>query len=410
MKSSYLAHFIICFACIPLTLNAQQDLKLDPQSGLTFSFNQGDYTFQLGGFIQPSYRFQQQLSGEALSRTEPQNQQFFTAKRTFFQIGGTAEKEKVGFFIQTNFTDRQPLMDAYVFFNPLKNIEISVGQRQQIGNNREMLFREDRLQFTERSILSENFSKTGREFGIFVNYKIGRQWGLVPQLAITSGDGRNSFGTDSRDHDFGGLKYAARLDVYPFGFFSKGNENTSADLIHETAPKIVIGTAFSSNRGVTHSTGEGHGDFLLYNSNGGLALPHYQKGYVDIMAKYRGFSALIEFGNGFANGLKEQYINSNATQPMIPQQISQYLTLGQSLNTHLGYTTKTGYSLDLRYAQTRAEFQNRNSILQDMDAYTIGFSRYFAGNQLKLQSSYTWIQRAQSHDSRVFEIMMQFAF
>ena len=120
-------------------------------------------------------------------------------------------------------------------------------------------------------------------------------FGIVPQVAITSGDGRNSFGTDSRDVDLGGLKYGARLDIYPLGFFSEGNDKSTADLAHEESPKLVLGVAASYNDGASHSAGEGHGDFFLYNADGRVQLPDYRQVYGDILVKYKGISVLGEY-------------------------------------------------------------------------------------------------------------------
>ena len=42
--------------------------------------------------------------------------------------------------------------------------------------------------------------------------------GIKPIMAITSGDGINSFGENSLDSDQGGFKYGGRLNIYPMGF------------------------------------------------------------------------------------------------------------------------------------------------------------------------------------------------
>ena len=41
---------------------------------------------------------------------------------------------------------------------------------------------------------------------------------------------------------------------------------------------------------------------------------------------------------------------------MVPTQISTFLTLGNSYNAQVGYVTKSGYALDLRYSQVTPEF------------------------------------------------------
>lgn len=380
----------------------QNQAQFDADNGLQFSLNNGAYKFGLGGFIQPAYRYSKAENAAAMN--------FFNAKRSFFRLSGQAVQEKVSFLIQTNFSEARPLLDAWVAYHPNKNTTITFGQKQTFVNNREMLYREDRFQFTERGLLSEQLSVSGREFGLFFESRYGENFGIVPMLAITSGDGRNSFGADSRDTDLGSLKYGGRLDLYPLGYFKQGNELYSADLQREESLKLVVGSAFSINQGASNALGEGHGDFLLYDNSGKVSLPNYRQLYIDALAKYKGFSMLVEFGNASASGLGENYEDANAVLLLAPQQISSFLQLGNSYNAQLGYVTPKGYSVDLRYGQAMPEFANyTNSLMTDTDSYTLGLTRYFRGHNLKAQLAYTMLNRA-NVNTTVVECMMQFAF
>lgn len=400
--------FALLFCLSSSILSAQavrmeNKAAIDTDNGLLFSLNDGAYRFHLGGFIQPNYRYQKADTADA--------NHFFGVKRAFFRLGGTAAAEKVSFLIQTNFSEQQPLLDAWVAYHPLENLNVTFGQKQTFVNNREMLFREDRLQFTERGLLSEQLSRSGREFGLFVESRFGQKFGIAPMLAITSGDGRNSFGADSRDTDLGGLKYGGRLDVYPLGYFTTGNELYSADLLREKSPKFVIGSAFSVNRGASNALGEGHGNFLLYNKNGEVSLPNYRQLYIDVLAKYNGFSLLFEYGNATASGLSENYADANAVLLIAPQQISSYLQLGDSYNAQLGYVTSKGYSFDLRYGQNLPEFAAyTGNLMAENSLYTFGFTRYFKGNNLKAQTAMSWLNQASGVNTTLFEAMFQIAF
>lgn len=402
-------HLLFClFSACSLAASAQavrmqNQAQFDADNGLLFSLNDGAYKFGIGGFIQPAYRYNKADNADA--------QHFFNAKRAYFRISGKAVEEKVSFLIQTNFSEQRPLLDAWVAYHPSKNMTITFGQKQTFVNNREMLYREDRLQFTERGLLSEQLSRTGREFGVFLEGRFGESFGIEPMLAITSGDGRNSFGVDSRDTDLGGLKYGGRLDLYPLGFFSQGNELYSADLMHEKSPKLVLGTAMSTNQGASHALGEGHGDFLLYDNNGKVSLPNYRQLYIDLLAKYKGFSLLAEFGNASASGLSENYADANAVLLLAPQQISSFLQLGNSYNAQLGYVTKKGYSVDLRYGQSLPEFANyTNSLMQGTRSYTVGLTRYIKGHNLKAQTAFTMLSSDAGVNTNILEVMLQIAF
>jgi len=403
---------LLC-VCIPFFANAQDDDDFEDEernkasfnlgSGLDFSFNEGNYHFNMSGFIQPNYQ------STKMSGTDVDNS--FNSKRTFLQFSGNAKKEKVSFFIQLDYSSSDPLMDAWVAYHPTEKITVSFVQKQTFVNNREMTFREDRLQFNDRSFLSQNFSNTGREFGVFVESKFGDKFGIVPMIALTSGDGRNSFGTDSRDSDLGGLKFGGRLDLYPLGYFKDGNDLTSADLGREDALKMVVGFAGSMNKGASNASGEGHGDFLLYDADGASNLPDYNQLYMDILMKYRGFSFLAEYVNSNASNLDLVFTDANASQLLAPTQISQFLVLGDSFNLQTGYVTESGYSFDVRYENMNPEFENQTaSILQDTSAFTIGLSKYFKGNALKLQTSYSNINAASGNDVSTFQILMQITF
>lgn len=371
--------------------------------GLTFDLNEGNYQFFLGGFIQPSITFEKTTGSET--------DYGFNSKRSFFMLGGNAVKEKISFLLQTDFSLSNPLMDAWVAYHPTSWLTISAGQKQTFVNNREMMVREDRLQFTDRGLLSQTFSNTGREFGLFLESKFGNKFGFAPKFALTSGDGRNSFGTDSRDSDLGGIKVGGRLDLYPLGFFTEGNDILTADLAREQSPKILFGSAVSKNTGASNSVGEGHGNFMMYDASGRNNLPNYTQLYIDLLFKYKGFSFLGEYANATVNGLNINYIDATANQILAPQQISEFLVLGDSYNLQVGYVTKKGWSFDTRYESNSPEFSsNLNSLLTDASSVQFGLTKYLNNNNLKIQAAVTSVNITNGSNQTFGEIMMQIAF
>ncbi|WP_445749092.1 hypothetical protein [Polaribacter sp.] len=383
--------------------DSKNNTNFELGKGLTFNLNEGNYQFYLGGFIQPSISFE---------KTQGNNTEYlFNSKRSFFMLGGNLVNEKISFLVQTDFSLASPLMDAWVAYHPTSWLTISAGQKQTFVNNREMMIREDRLQFTERGMLSQTFSNTGREFGLFFESKFGTKFGFAPKFAITSGDGRNSFGTDSRDTDLGGLKVGGRLDLYPLGFFSEGNDLLTADLAREQSPKILFGGAISKNNGASNAVGEGHGDFMLYNASGKTNLPDYTQVYIDLLFKYKGFSFLGEYANATVNGLNINYLDDAASQILAPQQISEFLVLGDSYNLQFGYVTEKGFSFDMRYESNSPEFAtNLNSFLTDASSYTFGLSKYLNNNKLKIQATITSVNNQNGNNQTFGELMMQIAF
>ena len=402
------AALVSIFFGMSFLLNAQEETSANKASfelgsGLNFSFNEGAYQFNISGFIQPNYVFEETEGSKSTNE--------LNSKRSFLMFGGKAVKEKVSFLLQTDFSLSTPLMDAWVAYHPTSYLTISAGQKQTFVNNKEMMIREDRLQFNDRSFLSENMSNTGREMGVFIESKFGTKFGIAPKLAWTSGDGRNSFGSDSRDTDIGGFKFGGRLDIYPLGFFSEGIEQTTTDLIREEKFKFVVGIAFSSNNGASSANGEGHGDFLLYDAEGDVSLPDYDQLYVDLLMKYKGISFLAEYNNSTASDINQIYTDPAANTILVPQQISSYYLLGDNYNFQGGYVTKSGYSFDARYEISQPEFEAyADSVLKDTSSYTIGLTKYFKGNNLKLQTSFTSVQVENGNNQVIASLLMQIVF
>ena len=127
--------------------------------------------------------------------------------------------------------------------------------------------------------------------------------------------------------------------------------------------------------------------------------------------KYKGFSLLAEYANASANGLDENYTDQAGQDILIPGQISSFLVLGDSYNVQTGYVTKNGYGFDARFESSSPEFTMMSeSILDDMDSYTFGFSKYFKGNNLKLQAAYTNVSTDSDLQGSMFQLLFQIGF
>jgi hypothetical protein len=127
--------------------------------------------------------------------------------------------------------------------------------------------------------------------------------------------------------------------------------------------------------------------------------------------KYKGFSLLAEYANASANGLGENYTDQAGQDILIPGQISSFLVLGDSYNVQTGYVTKNGYGFDARFESSSPEFTMMSeSILDDMDSYTFGLSKYFNGNNLKLQAAYTNVSTDSDLQGSMFNLLFQIGF
>ena len=389
---------------------SQNKSDFDFGNGVSLSFEDGDYNFNINGYIKPTYVYNETTSIVGGGTINEINRQF-KSKNSVLEISGNAKKEKVSFSIRMDYSLSNPLLEAWVGYHPSKNVNVYFGQKNSFLNNREMIFNEDILQFTDRSLLSQNHTNSyGQEFGLFIETTFGEKFILSPKFAVTSGDGRNSFGEDSRDSDLGGVKFGARLDLYPFGNFSKGNEG-SVDLVGEQKLIMELGFAYSKNIGTSHRTGNGHGDIMFYDADGNNNLPDYEKIFVDLLLKYKGFSFLAEYADAAASGLNQTYID--ASNLLTPQQISEYLVLGSSYNFQLGYIFQNDIGIDFRYEFSTPEFTNEinnpyeNTILQDFENMSFGISKYFDDNNLKIQVGFSSIKYFYGNETTIAELVCQ---
>lgn len=135
--------------------------------------------------------------------------------------------------------------------------------------------------------------------------------------------------------------------------------------------------------------------------------PDYRQLYGDVLIKYRGFSLLGEYAISTATGLEDMY-TTVTSDALLPTEISEYLNLGTAFNIQLGYVTQWDYALDLRYSQVNQEFEeNLSSLVRNSNAYSIGISKYFVGNALKVHGGFTSLQRDGSNRVLLAELMLQ---
>ena len=355
--------------------------------GISFSFNEGDYEFNIYGFIKPTYIYNDEKIYTADGEYSNVFRQFKSQNSNLF-FTGFAKDEKLSFTIQMDYSSSNPLVEAFIGYHLNEKTTLYFGQMQVSHNNLEMVYNEDQLRFTNRGILSQTYTENGEEFGLFFETSFGNQFVVNPTLAVTSGDGRNSFGEDSRDSDKGGVKFGSRINILPFGDFSIGNRLSTVDLMHEEKPKVQIGVAYSKNMGASNQVGDGHGDFILYDNSGDELFPDYSQLFFDLNLKYKGFSLVLEYADAFASGLDQIYTDPNAFNLLIPQQISEYLVVGDSQGIQFGYFTKNGISVDFIYESLNPEFDSyESSVLRKSSNIGFGISKYLAGNNLKIQAS-----------------------
>lgn len=369
---------------------------------LDLNLKSPEQKLRFGGYIQ--------ASGYYTDIKNAESEYGFDIDHAYLSLEGSFMKEKLGFFLQADFANSYPLLDAWVSYSPLKQLKISAGQKQTFTNTRQMMMLDQGLAFGERSLLDRTFSRTGRELGVFVESRLPMgALGLDLGAAVTSGDGRNSFGSSSTDSDMGGLKYGARATLYPFGFFASGNECVFNDFTREKTPKLAIGAAYSYNVGASNAVGEGHGDFVMYNREGLADYPDYRKLSADLLLKWNGFSLLAEYVNATGNKLDGLYVKPDEGAKLMPRQIADYLALGNGLNIQAGYLFRNLWALDVAYSKVKPEWEEvETNVLRKADNITFGASKYFYNNTFKVQlaGAYTSYRQVMGETSKELQIKL----
>ena len=275
MKNNIITFMLIFFSLNSFSQSEEKNnAEYNLGNGINFSFNEGKYQFNIFGFIRPSYIYSDENTFTNEGQFSDVYRQFKSQNSNLY-FTGEAVDEKLSFTIQMDYSSKDPLVEAFIGYHISENMTLYIGQMQVHHNNLEMTQNEEQLRFTNRGLTSQIFTENGEEFGLFLEARIGNSFVIEPKLAITSGDGRNSFGDDSRDSDKGGVKFGSRVNIYPLGDFTSGNRESTVDLIGEQKLKAQIGFVFSKNFGASNLVGDGHGDFIMYDNLDNEKFPDY---------------------------------------------------------------------------------------------------------------------------------------
>jgi hypothetical protein len=393
------------------------------------------YSTLIRGYIQPYF--------EAKDYTEAGNEELlnrFRMRRMRVRVQGESEPLKLGYRMQFDLSGASEfdeelnyyLLDAFIFYKPTKRITIELGQRTTPTDNRGLRINSHTLQLVERSRVTSAFSSL-REVGLFAQGRFragssGAYW--RPYLAITTGDGGNLFQTNH-----GGFKYGGRIDYLPFGLFTNFGQFREVDMVREPGPKLVIGGHYSYNQGMSSRRGRESGAIIYLNEDQNESLPDYWKMGIDLMLKWRGFSALAEFVHADASvpediAYRVRNDGSVASTFLVDgiQDVENYIKgrmmIGNGYNVQMGYLFKSGFSVDGRYCHLDApehSFLNNGTFYNRPNYYTLGLSKYFNRNYgFSIKSSLTFVELNEgSNDINsnpitgnewIFRLMTTFAF
>jgi len=349
------------------------------------------------------FQFRMQNRAGYLSKTEedltPQEMEF-RVRRLRMRMKGFVISPKIGYYVQLSFSrgdmdwednkstiNSSPniVRDAMIYYKPSNNFELGFGQTKLPGN-RQRVISSGNLQFADRSIVNATYT-LDRDFGFFAKYE--REFFNL-KGAITSGEGRNTTKSDK------GLNYTGRIEILPFGRFTKGNDECEGDLAREQKVKLVIAGGINHNENSVRQGGTLGND--LYSDVDVKNL------HLDLMLKYKGFALYQEYCN------RKSSNNVTTENGKSDSKIKTVYTGFGSL-TQISYLFKNNYELAVRYANITPDkslYENEKFVTlneKKQEHFHLGVSKYIYGHRLKVQGNLLYqITHDLKNDSKLKQI------
>lgn len=343
-------------------------------------------------------RFQTRYEGIYLNNTDTSysgplyNDRAFV-RRARIKASGFAFSPKVKYKLEYDVHNGY-VLDAVIKWNFAGNWEVWFGQTKMPGNI-ERVFSSQKLQLVDRSLLNSKFT-LDRDAGIQLrnSHKVGENFVIREKFSIAQGEGLNQTGFSN------GNAYTARVELLPFGNFTKKGDYFASDLKREKKPKLMLSFTYDYNVDALRTRGQ-KGSYIANGSVRDL-----QSLLADVHFKANGFSMFAEYvmrnttdGTPVVNGTWDADGN-------IIDVAETYYT-GSALNAQMGYLFKSDWEIAGRYTTVTPESV---TLIDNIHQYTLGFSRYVVGHNLKVQADVSLTQEANSDDEIMFRLQTEFNF
>jgi hypothetical protein len=277
------------------------------------------------------------------------------------------------------------VLDAVLKWNFAGNWTVWFGQAKLPGNI-ERIFSSQKLQLVDRSLLNSKFT-LDRDAGAQLrhHFKLGKNFLVREIFSVSQGEGLNQLGSSS------GSDYTGRIELLPFGKFTNKGDFFSSDLEREETPKLMLSFTYDYNEKALRERGQ-KGDYIDNMDD----IRSLQTFFADAHFKYQGLSFFGEYAYRTAVDGFEHAIPS----------VDTYYT-GSSINLQLGYLLKNNWELAGRFTQVTPEVSTGNN---NINQYTLGFSRYVVGHNLKVQGDISLTQETTKEPVIMFRLQTEFNF
>lgn len=256
------------------------------------------------------------------------------------------------------------IRDAVMFYRPNKYWSIAFGQTKLPGN-RQRVNSSGALQLTDRTINNARFN-IDRDFGIQTYYLHEKKdvFSYNLKTAVSTGNGRNV--TKNPDN---GYALTGKVELFPFGSFTKDGTNFEGDIARETTPKMMLSGALHKNIRARFTQGQ-LGDDLFDKRD-------LQSVLLDAMVKYDGWA------------LMTSYMNRTAKDPITfnPENDLEfkYIFVGEGLDYQLSYLFLNNIEVIGRFS-TQKVHETIKPFTPDTKQYSLGVTKYFWEHAFKIQS------------------------
>ncbi len=252
------------------------------------------------------------------------------------------------------------IRDAVVYYRASPKWNFGFGQTKLPGN-RQRVNSSGALQLSDRTISNSRFN-IDRDFGFFINmineYQDQFSWNI--KSALTTGDGRNF--TKSPDN---GLAYTGKVELLPFGRFTKDGVFFEGDIIREKKPKLMLSAAYHFNHKAKRQAGV-LGDDLFQPRDLKSLL-------VDAIFKYKGFAFM------------SSYMSRDVTDPILRDITgTTYIYKGHGIDFQSSYFITKNWEIIGRMSKVTPSTEIKSAFPVHQQ-YTLGFTKYIWEHAFKIQ-------------------------
>lgn len=263
------------------------------------------------------------------------------------------------------------IRDAVIFYRPNKHWNLSFGQTKLPGN-RQRVNSSGGLQLTDRTINNGKFT-IDRDFGFQVHNMNERKdrFSYNFKTAVTTGEGRNTTGNADD-----GVAVTGKIELLPFGAFTKDGTYFEGDILREKKPKLMFSGAFQQNNHARRTQGQLGNDLFEKRTMRSVLL--------DAMFKYKGFAAMSGFMSRTTTKNAITFNPDDLTQ-------SNYAFVGNGFDYQVSYNTPSNYEFIGRYSIQHAG-NDIETLAPHIKEYSVGLTKYIWEHAFKLQGEITMDQ------------------